>query len=357
MPLTIPTELKKITPYIRRAEELDRDKANAESRLVAYYCRQFAVHAGIALATSDTAKNCLGEILGALEGEKEAMDSFTWDEALFLCQAFADKIFYKADSEDRDGAATRNTAKTFYAAASFLEIIEQFYKDDDESEEFQEIKKRAVYAKWKATDILKAIKEGRDPTKGGYGESDAAEEEEEKEPQVDVPEELPQVETVSESDDEKEEKSEEEKSEEEKSEPMIRMPSPSPEPSSEEDNDDGEEEKGAEELGPPPPYRMEPDLPSSPAPAPAPLRPPLKFSPTAPPPPMPPAATTKPSHTPATEKKSGLFGFGGKKGTKATKAQLADAKELTQFALAALDDRNADLAAERLALALKALGR
>jgi vacuolar protein sorting-associated protein VTA1 len=345
MPLTIPSELKKITPYIRRAEELDRDKANAESRLVAYYCRQFAVHAGIALATSDTGKNCLGEILGVLEGEKEAMDSFTIDEATFLCQAFADKIFDKADSEDRDGAATRNTAKTFYAAASFLEIIEQFYKDDDESEEFQDIKKRSVYAKWKATDILKAIKEGRDPTRGGYGESDAAEEEEEEEPQMDVPGELPQVETVS--DDE----------EEEKSEPMIRMPSPEPPSPSEEDNDDAEEEKSAGELGPPPPYQMEPELPSPPAPAPAPLRPPLKFSPAAPPPPMPPAAATKPSHPPATEKKSGLFGFGGRKGTKATKVQLADARELTQFALAALEDKNADLAAERLALALQALGR
>lgn len=344
MPLTIPPELKKITPYIRRAEELDRDKANAESRLVAYYCRQFAVHAGIALATSDSGKNCLGEILGALEGEKGAMDSFTIDEAKFLCEAFADKIFDKADSEDRDGSATRNTAKTFYAAASFLEILEQFYKDDDESEEFQEIKKRAVYAKWKATDILKAIKEGRDPTPGGYGESDAGEEkEEEVETTPDGPHnsgEPFQVETAS--DDEKAEEPE----------ATIRMPSPTPEKPTEQENVDAVEEGGQRELGPPPPYPMEPDLPSPTAPAPA----PLAFSPPVIAPiMMPPAPVPKPAQQPAIVKKSGLFGF-GKKSSKPTKVQLADAKELTLFALSALEDKNADLAAERLALALQALG-
>eukprot|EP00980_Cylindrotheca_fusiformis_P009143 scaffold1992_cov113-Cylindrotheca_fusiformis.AAC.8 len=337
MPLTIPPELKKITPYVRRAEELDRDKANAESRLVAYYCRQFAVHTGIALATGESGKNCLGEILGALESEKEAMDAFTIDEAKFLCEAFAEKIFDKADMEDRDGSATRNTAKTFYAAASFLEILEQFYKDDDQSEEFAEIKKRAVYAKWKATDILKAIKEGRDPTPGGYGESDDAQESEEKEPATDVPEEPPQVETVS---DDAEKESNDDP--EEQPEPMIRMPSP--DPSSEDGNDGFEEKMGERGLGPPPPYPMEPEPPSPTAPAPM----PPAFNPPAPTPVMPPPA--------ATEKRSGLFGFGPKK-SKPTRVQLADARELTQFALAALEDKDADLAAERLAMALQALGR
>ena len=74
MPLSIPPELKKITPYVRRAEELDRDKGNPESRLVSYYCRQYAVHTGVGLATSPAGKGCLGELLGNLEGEKEAMD-------------------------------------------------------------------------------------------------------------------------------------------------------------------------------------------------------------------------------------------------------------------------------------------
>ena len=40
-----------------------------------------------------------------------------------------------------------------------------------------------------------------------------------------------------------------------------------------------------------------------------------------------------------------------------SKAALDDAKELTKFALAALDAKDADLAAERLQQALSALGR
>merc|ERR1711937_522416 len=57
-----------------------------------------------------------------------------------------------------------------YAAASFLEILQQFYQDNDDSEEVAEQKKKSVYCKWKSTEILRAIKEGRTPTPGGYGE-------------------------------------------------------------------------------------------------------------------------------------------------------------------------------------------
>ena len=130
-PLTIPPELKKITPFVRRAEELDRDKANPESRLVAYYCRQYAVHSGIELATSAEGKSCLGSLLNVLEGEKEAMNAFTRDESKFLCSKFANKVFDKADGEDLAGKASKNTAKTFYAAASFLQMLQQFYKKMD----------------------------------------------------------------------------------------------------------------------------------------------------------------------------------------------------------------------------------
>lgn len=147
MALSIPPELKKISPYIRRAEELDKDTGNAESRLVAYYCRQYAVHAGIPLAsTSPAAKDVLGALLGALESEKPAMDSFTREEAKFLCNSFADKVFNKADEEDRLGVASKATAKTFYAAATFLQIVDQFCDEGDE-EEKEEIKKKVVYSK------------------------------------------------------------------------------------------------------------------------------------------------------------------------------------------------------------------
>lgn len=365
MPLTIPPELKKITPYVRRAEELDRDKANPESRLVSYYCRQYAVHNGIALATSAAGKGCLGDLLATLEGEKEAMDSFTRDESKFLCQKFAEKIFDKADQEDRSGKADRNTARTFYAAASFLEILQQFYQDNDESEELAEQKKKSIYCKWKSTEILKAIKEGRTPTPGGYGEESVGNEEEEEDEEVaageennDVTPTAPPVETVEEDsgDDESQEKT-----------PVPKMPV-----DTNGDGDDSGDEEGTEvQLGPPPAYPtgiepVDPLIPPTP-PMEPPLnipKPPMTFNIPPPVPPVPPVPPPSTSHVPVARSqvekpKKTFFGLGSKKKSnkKASKAEIADATELTRFALAALEDKDANLAAQRLQQALQVLGR
>jgi hypothetical protein len=52
-----------------------------------------------------------------------------------------------------------------------------------------------------------------------------------------------------------------------------------------------------------------------------------------------------------------LFGSKATPTSTATPAQLADAAELTRFALMAWEDKHANLAAERLQQALAALGR
>jgi vacuolar protein sorting-associated protein VTA1 len=364
--MKIPAELKKMTPYVRRAEELDKDKTKPESRLVAYYCRQYAVHTGIPLAVSDEGKSCLGELLGDLEKEKQAMDAFTRDEAKFLCAKFANSVFDNADLEDRTAEASKNTARVFYAAGSFLDILHQFYQDDDASEELAEIKKKSKYAKWKAAEILKAISEGRKPTPGGYGENLEEEEEDETEEATTPPSngagtgprdpspKLPVVETVAE--DDSSEGGELEDT------PPVLPPLPV-------DDDKGEE--GTEvELGPPPPAYPGP----APAPAPAAIpppsiqKPPLTFNP----PPTVAKALPHPSRKDDFDdippniaaspkpKKSSFFGFGNngnKNKNKVSKSEMADATELTQFALAALQDKDVDLAADRLEQALRVLGR
>lgn len=373
MVLTIPPELKKITPYVRRAEELDRDKGNPESRVVSYYCRQYAVHTGIALATSPAGKGCLGELLGNLEAEKVIMDSFTRDESKFLCTKFADKIFDKADLEDRTAGASKNTARTFYAAASFLEILQQFHGDDDNSEEVEEQKKKSVYSKWKATEILKAIKEGRTPTPGGYGENnnDAVaddNEQEEEVPKVVASDESVElttetpfvVETVSDDNDKEEEE-----------ETPMNVPTNDDDNEGDDDDENSGDEEGTEVgLGPPPAYYpvgiepVDPILP--PAPPMAPPKPPMTFNPL-PPAPMdmdmdiPPPVPTNRLTPPKPKKTSFLSGLVGsnnkKKNKKVGKVEIADATELTRFALAALEDKDADLAADRLQQALQILGR
>jgi vacuolar protein sorting-associated protein VTA1 len=365
MPLAIPAELKKISPYVRRAEELDKDKA-PESRLVAYYCRQYAVHTGIPLSTSPASKVCLGHILENLEAEKPAMDNFTRDEAAFLCRQFANRVFDKANAEDRMGLANQGTAKTFYAASTFLQILEQFSTDDDANEEFAEDRKRIVYAKWKSTDILKAIKEGRAPTPGGYGEDQEEDEDDEEDEEVGEGE--VENQPVSEKKEDAPAHGDSIIEGVEMEFPPPVPPSSPPQPPSSmhienggrvEDHDqeiDLDQEQGTEiELGPPPAYPGELFDESSTSNSRIVDRPKVTFE-------MPPAIPpSRPADPPKPKGvvSGGLFGFGGKKKTseKVSKEHLADATELTRFAMAALEDKDADLAAQRLKQALEALGR
>lgn len=168
-PLHIPPELKKITQYVRRGEEL-QGQASPKTTIMAYHCFQYACQIGIPLATTPAAKQCISLILDILEKDRPKMENFTIDEKYQLCREFAISVFDKADEEDRSGNSNKNTAKTFYASATFLDVLRQFHKEDEEeTDEIVEEGKMSFYAKWKATEILKAIKEGREIKPGGYG--------------------------------------------------------------------------------------------------------------------------------------------------------------------------------------------
>ena len=373
-PLNVPPELKRIKPFIQRAEELDRDKS-PESRVVAYYCRQWAVQSGIPLSSSSpAAKACLGELLGQLEGEKQAMSVFNRAESKQICRGFADKIFDKANMVDRAGAADKSTARTFYAAATFFEILQQFDDETSDAEVTKEEEERRVYAKWKATEILKAIREGRKPAPGAYGEdmdedktidkeveeggtqaggaevgdagSPGADEEDEAEANAFVPPSAPATGFAPSS-------------------PPPRAPEPEPEPEPK-----SEPEEEGTEVGlhspPPPAYPGNDDeddgdvfVPGAVKSAAASVnRPPMAFD--APPPVVPPVIPVKaPAPAPATAQKSSKWGFGKKKASNVSvsKQAMEDAKELTRFALAALESKDPDLAAQRMQQALSALGR
>jgi vacuolar protein sorting-associated protein VTA1 len=319
MPLKIPPDLKKITQYIRRAEELDRD-TTPQTRIVAYYCRQHAVQVGIPLVATPQSRECLGAILNDLEKEKKAMSNFTKDEGYAVCREFAMKIFDRADAVDRAGKSNKSTAKSFYAAASFLDVLTHFHSgsdttaEEEKSNDLLEEEKKSFYAKWKATDILKALREGREIKPGGFGED--PEEENDNDDAYD--DEVKEIMGGGNDD--------------------VTMPSTN--------YDDHEpKEEGTEvplnenSLLPPPPY------PATASSAPS----------------APTYDEPKPVPTPQKSKSSsggGFMGgmFRGKKGNgKYSKAVLSDAKELTNFALKALSDKNGDLAVERLQQALEVL--
>lgn len=322
-PLQIPPELKKITQFIRRGEELDRDTKRPESRVVAYYCRQFAVQLGISLSKSVQATECLSEILTVLEGEKEALSVFSNDESRLICRNFAMEVFNKANAQELDGNADKVTAKTFYAAAVFLEILQHFdgKSDEDVNDEMaaflEEENKKRIYSKWKATEILKAIKEGRKIEPGGYKLQD----------QID---DLDQTANT------------------EPNDPTL---APLPLPPGLNADDEVQSEGVETSLDGPPQMTLRPPPPLTPPPLPP---PPYDFStkddddakitnaPSNPPPPP----VTSSKVTPIVRKRSE---------TTKKKEMLADAMELTRFALAALEGKDMDLGKTRLQQALETL--
>jgi len=388
---SVPTSLKKIKVFLARAEELDRDAArNPESRVVAYNLRQYAVQVGISLANDAESKKCLGDILSELEKEKAPMSVFNNAEHWKICRKMADKVFDKADSEDRGGVANKGTAKSFYAAGTFYEICQQFYKKnvEEETDETLEMREeeeqRRLYCKWKATEILNAIKEGRTPTPGGY-QQEEEEETGEEGMEVETPQSdeygLPLSPSVA--NDGGGLPSIREASREDVLPPAPSIPSSDlyntntaeqntdvngsvelnldGQPTVEEVNE-GDEDSGSEDifipavakqaadditkknsvfdysLSPPPPYSdiaatSETDLP-----------PPAASKPL--PPPTPPSPS---------KSSGGVFGglFGGKSSsTKLSKDLLGDAVEITTFAISALKHGDCDLGRERLELAL-----
>ena len=104
--------------------------------MIAYFCRAHAVNEGLKLKTESNKAEITPFIiryLDILEQEKCLLgDSVKQDNGRITCENFAYSIFSKADDIDRAGLADRNTAKTFYAASTFFDILEQFGTLDQE---------------------------------------------------------------------------------------------------------------------------------------------------------------------------------------------------------------------------------
>lgn len=150
---------KLLLPYLQRADELQKHEL-----LVAYYCRLYAMERGLKIPPKDrtkTTNSLLVSLMNQLEKDKKAVKLGPEDN--LYVEGFASNVFARADKQDRAGRADLNTAKTFYAASIFFEILTQFGDVQPELEQKQK------YAVWKAADIRKALKEGRKPVPGPPG--------------------------------------------------------------------------------------------------------------------------------------------------------------------------------------------
>ncbi|KAF9978445.1 hypothetical protein BGZ73_002341 [Actinomortierella ambigua] len=153
---TVPEGLKVITPYLQRANQL----ADKEP-IVSYYSNYYAAKLAIQKANKDN-RVFIDNLLSTLEkqrkeiGDNEAISNDLVGYAHI--ENFALKIFTRADDEDRQGQASQKTAKNYVAAANFLELLKVFGDIDSDTEE------KIKYSKWRAAEIVKAIRDGRAPT-------------------------------------------------------------------------------------------------------------------------------------------------------------------------------------------------
>lgn len=77
------------------------------------------------------------------------------------------KIFLAADNEDRAGQATRKTAKMFLISSHFLEVAKGGFGEAIDSEGWTaDLEGKLKYSRWKASEIVKALNEGRQPHPG-----------------------------------------------------------------------------------------------------------------------------------------------------------------------------------------------
>ncbi|KAJ1894405.1 hypothetical protein LPJ81_005162, partial [Coemansia sp. IMI 209127] len=157
-PKQVPDELKEILPFIQRAHEVAK-----VDPVVSYFCKYYAVRRAIGKSSREEESQAyLATLMDQLELEKgqlEGHESMKDDEtASAHCSLFGLRIFFKADAEDREGRAGKVTARNFIVASQFLQIVTSFGDPLPES-----ISEKIKYAKWRAAEILKAIREGRSP--------------------------------------------------------------------------------------------------------------------------------------------------------------------------------------------------
>ncbi|KAJ2127854.1 hypothetical protein IW136_006268, partial [Coemansia sp. RSA 678] len=152
----VPDELKHIQPFIQRGQEVAR-----ADPIVSYFCKYYAAQLSIAKqGTSPATQSYLLNLLDTLETEKaqlQGSESMSDDTtACAHCTQFALRIFAKADTEDREGKASKATARNFIVSSQFMQVVAAFGELDDG------IKEKMRYAKWRAAEILKAMREGRE---------------------------------------------------------------------------------------------------------------------------------------------------------------------------------------------------
>lgn len=148
----------------------------AKEPIVSFYVYMHAMQSGMGLAKGDkSAKGYLGTLIDRMEGikkhaierdpsSKEAFSDDTVGQAHLEDAAL--KLFALADNQDRAGNFHKNMIKQFYTSSFLFGALTQF------GELSEDIIEKQKYAKYKAADIARCLKNGIQPTAGPPGGDD-----------------------------------------------------------------------------------------------------------------------------------------------------------------------------------------
>lgn len=143
---------KQVLPFLQRADEIQ-----SVDPKVAYYCRMWAVEQALRIPKLHKDMDGLVRtVVMKLEKDKPSVN-LDRETDKYHCENFATNIFVRANKIDRSGTANLETARAFYAAAGFFDVLNQFGDPDPDIIEKQR------YAMWRAGEIRKAVREGRPP--------------------------------------------------------------------------------------------------------------------------------------------------------------------------------------------------
>lgn len=152
---------KQLYKYIAKAKQIE-----AIEPVVAYSCKLYAAQLAMKWSNRTSEENnLLSELIDILESTNSVIRDISKDDIKLRCENFALSIFDSADNSDRsDNGPDRQTAIQFHTAYILMDICKQFGELDTD------IQTKLKYSMYKATEITKALKEGRKPQKGGFDE-------------------------------------------------------------------------------------------------------------------------------------------------------------------------------------------
>ncbi|GMK55827.1 hypothetical protein CspeluHIS016_0208830 [Cutaneotrichosporon spelunceum] len=157
----VPADLRPVEQTLKRAAELKK-----VDPVVSYWCCFWAAQKALKIPNrSREGTAFLMRVLDALEemkaalGDNEAVSNEAVGSAYM--ENFALKVFMGADNADRAGDFGKATIRKFVVAGQFIDVLNAF-----ETGMSEDMAQKAKYAKWKAADLAKCLREGRTPVSG-----------------------------------------------------------------------------------------------------------------------------------------------------------------------------------------------